>query len=251
VLVSLVPEIGTALEFECSVPDDTRALRVDLPGSDHLCEVSVTGEDGERRVMWYADNGTQFCLDKARELRDRYTEEWGFDCRARPDRDGVDRLSPSQRALFDRQLKRFWEQASTDASSPAVRGVRAVTSAPLGQDSGMLALQFFLADGTDPTLVAVDENGRWTTLAGTGDLAAEVTPVSRLRTRAAFVTAIGESGTLELVTRLVPEPGEDDDIALCGGRQTLRADPDRGFVPATPHRHVCGGAIEPVPAVAD
>ena len=35
-LGAVLPGAASALEFECSVPGDTRFLRMDLPGEDHL-----------------------------------------------------------------------------------------------------------------------------------------------------------------------------------------------------------------------
>ena len=248
-----------ALEFECSAPGDVRHVRVDLPGEDHLCEVSVTGADEERRVMWYADHETLYCSAKAYELRDKYVDTWSFDCREWPDRDGVDRLSARHRAILDIQLKSLRARAEAGEERLDVTGVRAVASTPLERRDGVLALQFFFADGTDLVRIVLDEAGGWTTLVEVEGLAARIATVEGLVVTDAFVDAIGENGVLEVVTLLAPddtpsdEPAPDGaaangtarrtgaapDLPACEGRQTLRQDERQGLAPLGAHRHVC------------
>jgi len=55
---------ASATEFECSSDQETRLIRVDYPGFEHLCEVSVTKEDESREVKWYADSDSSFCSVK-------------------------------------------------------------------------------------------------------------------------------------------------------------------------------------------
>ena len=228
-----------ALEFECSLPDDTRYLRVDLPGEEHLCEVSVFGGRGgeERRVMWYADNETLFCSAKAYELRDKYVDTWSFDCSQAPDRDGIDLLSPRHRAILDTQLKSLLARAADDAPEFRVTGVRAAASSPMPESASLLALQFFLADGTDLVRVIADEGGRWRTYAEARDLAASVPAADGFRTAGVFVLGIDGGGALEVTTLL-----ERDGAPPCEGRASLQVDADGTFAPTAPHRHACAQA---------
>jgi len=244
VFASALAHDVAALEFECSQPGDTRHLRVDLPGEDHLCEVSVTGEAGERRVMWYADHESLYCSAKAYELRDKYVETWQFDCEEWPDRDGIDRLSARHRAILDIQLKSLRARAEAGEPEVEVTGVRAVASTLLERRDGFLALQFFRADGSDFVRVVIDEAGGWRTVLELDDLAAQVSPLDEIVVTDAFIEHIGESGALEVVTLLAPggaAVGSDraDLAPVCEGRQTLRTDAASGLEPSSPHRHVC------------
>lgn len=238
-LAPLVPCAAAALEFECSLPGDTRYLRVDLPGEEHLCEVSVIGGAGgpERRVLWYADNETLFCSAKAYELRDKYVDTWSFDCVREPDRDGIDQLSERHRAILDTQLKSLLARAADDEPGVEASGARAVASSPLPGRSSLLALQFFLADGGDLVRVVSEEEGRWRTFAELRDLAASVPSPDGLGVEAAFVDAIDGGGALDVVTLL-----SRDDGSFCEGRIALQASDDGTLVPITPHRNDCDGA---------
>jgi len=238
-LASLAPGTATSLEFECSVPGDTRYLRIDLPGEEHLCEVSVTGGiSDERRVMWYADNDSLYCSAKVYELRDKYVDEFSFECGEGIDRDGVDRLSPRHRAILDTQLKSLLARAADGEPDLVVSAVRAVASSALPAGSSLLALQFFLADGTDLVRVVADEEKSWRTLAETRDLAASIPPTASLGVDDAFIGAIDGGGSLDVLTLLAR-----DGAPPCEGRLALQADADGTFVPVAPHLHVCGDVM--------
>jgi len=43
-----------------------------------LCEVSVTLQNGERDVKWYANSNSTFCTEKTIELKTKYETQWGF-----------------------------------------------------------------------------------------------------------------------------------------------------------------------------
>ena len=241
----LVAPRADALEFECSLPGDTRFLRIDLPGEERLCEVSVTGEGGagERRVLWYADNDTLYCSAKLYELHDKYVEEFGFDCAAWPDRDGIDRLSARQRDILDLELKSLRERGRESEPRFEVSGVRAVASTPLDRRPGMLAMQFFTDEGDIVRLVA-DESASFSVLGDVGDLAARVDPIDGLEVSGAFIDAVSDGGAIEVLTLLSPD-GSGEGPAPCEGRQTLRLDADGALVPSTPHRHVCSVDVVP------
>jgi len=64
-----------ALEFECTSGGDKRFIRMELPGIDHLCEVSVTYTNAERKVMWYANHDSAFCSEKTDELRNSSNQQ--------------------------------------------------------------------------------------------------------------------------------------------------------------------------------
>ena len=251
--VTFVP-VAQALEFECSQASDTRFLGIDIPGEDHLCEVSVTGGGGagERRVLWYADNDTLFCSAKVYELRDRYVDEFSFDCHRWPDGDGIDLLSARQRAILDAELKALLADAGADGGAVSPSGVRAVASTPLDGEEAMLALQFLAPGGGDLVRIVADSSDGSSVVAELRDLAGRTDPVPGLRTRGAFIESISPSGALEVVTLLEPEGGsgsgpEEGDVdtaraMACEGRQTFH--PEAGdLVAGTPHRHACAADL--------
>lgn len=111
-----------ALEFQCEAAEDVRFLKVNIPGQEHLCEVSVTHERNNlREVQWHARNDTLFCSAKAYELRDNYENLWGYNCTAWPDRDGIDPLSPRQRLILDQRLKAPIAEGKNSAPIPNYR----------------------------------------------------------------------------------------------------------------------------------
>jgi len=95
------PATSLSQEFECAAGEDRRFIRLELPGEEHLCEVSVTKRDQSRQVMWYANNETLFCSAKIYELRGKYENQWGFTCTEWLDTGGIDRLSERHRSILD------------------------------------------------------------------------------------------------------------------------------------------------------
>ena len=102
--VCMVAKTAYATEYECRAGNDTRYVRVDYPGVEHLCEVSVNS-GRNREVKWYADVESTFCSEKIIELVGKYQNQWGYSCEALPDHDGIDELSPRQRKYLDQIVK--------------------------------------------------------------------------------------------------------------------------------------------------
>lgn len=224
-----------ALEFQCQVPGDVRYLRVAIPGKNHLCEVSVEYEyTGERRVMWHAENDSLFCSARAYELRDKYENNWDFSCTKWPDRDGVDKLSASQRAILDIQLKALIQQGKESTPTFTVKAVKAVASTPLNNQAGALAIQYFLSTG-DLTEIIFDESGSWEVLATFKDLATRVD--SDLPISSALIDSISDSGALAIRTQV-----SNDSDMHCRGNQVLVVNPNSQLTPRTSHRYICEAA---------
>ncbi len=230
---ALSPSAVQALEFQCEIPDDTRYLKVEIPGEEHLCEVSVTyAQTGVREVKWYAQNDTMFCSARAYELRNKYQDAWNYTCTTWPDRDGIDKLSQSQRRVLDQRLKTVIAQGQTSTPAYSVSSVKAVASTPLDNQAGKLAFQYFTDQG-DFTEIVENDNNDWTVLTTIDDLVTHV--VSDVPISSALVHAIDEMGTLEVHTRLT-----DADNARCFGSQVLTPMGSSGVVRSrTPHRFIC------------
>jgi len=235
-LVVIVP--GTArATLECELPNDRRQLRIELPGDDHLCEVSVTYQSGERRVLWYADNDSLFCSEKLDQLEKKYTEDWGFTCGLWPSSDGIDVLPPKHRRALDREL------LARLRSGSAPDDVR-VASISLGQEGMLIAVQW-LNDRADGLTVYRDTTtepaaASWQSLADIDDLTASLPDEAYLddpdlAIERALLTGIDESGTLAITTIV---DGADRG-SVCRGRQRLALDPQGELIARTPHRHVC------------
>ncbi|MGQ7845518.1 hypothetical protein ACUNV4_13630 [Granulosicoccus sp. 3-233] len=231
---SLVPASVHALEFQCELNGDIRYLRVDIPGENHLCEVSVKYEyTGERKVMWNAQNDSLFCSARAYELSEKYQNQWGFNCAKWPDHDGIDNLSPSQRAIVDVQLKQLISEGENAEEPFTVTAVKAVTSTLLDQVPGTLALQYFLSDGSDRTQVIADDKSQWTVFATIDDLAAHITGSATIDN--ALISSISDSGALEVLTTVATStPGQ-----TCHGKQILMTSNTGTLEPRSTHRFVC------------
>lgn len=225
--------VSSALEFQCEIPNDTRYLRVEIPGREYLCEVSVTYEEsGIREVKWYARHDTLFCSAQAYNLRDKYTDMWGYTCTTWPDRDGVDKLSPSQRAILDQRLKTLIAQGKQATPAYTITGVRATASALLDKTPGKMALQFF-TDYGDFTEIIDDESDSWTIVTTIESMASQID--DDIVVDSALVHSVTDDGSLEVHTRLV---GTNN--ANCYGTQTLTPAGDNGALTArTPHRYIC------------
>ncbi len=228
----LISPFATALEFRCEASGDIRYLRVDIPGKQHLCEVSVKYEyTGEHRVIWNAQNDSLFCSARAYELRDKYEDKWNFNCTTWPDRDGIDKLSASQRSILDKQLISLIKQGQDATPRFTVNAVKAVASTPLDNSAGTLALQFFLSGG-DLTQIIVDNTRSWNVFATFEDLAAHIDSESPPAT--ALVDAITDGGALSINTTM-----DDGNDQRCHGNQVLLVKPDNQLSPRSAHRTVC------------
>lgn len=242
-LAGLIAQPATALEFQCTAPGDTRYLRLELPGREHLCEVTMTmGLSGERRIMWYADNDTLFCSAKAYDLRDKFVDIWKFDCSDWPDRDGVDKLTVRHRKILDQQLTRFQARANENPSATHVVGVRAAASTAKESAPGILALQLFLDDGSDLVRVIADDGDEWHVMTEISSLADIVGSIDRYRLIGAYVDSVSDSAALGVVTLLSPDELTADASGastVCEGRQTFQPDGSVELAAITPHRHIC------------
>lgn len=232
-----------AQEFECSVPGDSRFIRLELPGIEHLCEVSVTYQDQSRRVMWYANNESLFCSAKIYELRSKYEDQWGFSCSEWLDTGGIDLLSERHRTILDQELKTLIN-AGADATPPyRVSGVKAVASNPLNLAEGTLALQYFILDeGSDQprdiTHVIYDDGNAWESVAQLDSLSNYVeSPTDKEAVTSALVSEITDAGVLSVNT-IVGDPQAQDTTSFCQGRQTLLVQ-DGGAAPSSPHQVLC------------
>lgn len=280
----VLPTALSAIEFECEQPGDRRFLRVDLPGESHLCEVSVTaGTDGERRVLWYADNDTGFCFERLEELAEKYIDEFGFECQPWPDRDGIEQLSVRQRTIVENELKTLIArgddlaggavddaEAGADAEAAEETPEEAASAAePLEELAGedeeapsRLAVEAIRAVASrsaegQPAMLALqlfrrDGSDLVRVIADEGDRRELVAGVERL---ADWVSPIEGVRVLDAVVESVGDDGtievltrlapanSGSDGPFCGGRQALQASAEAGLVARTPHRHVCTAAV--------
>ena len=233
--VALAP-FAQGQRFDCETTGDRRHLALGLPGEAHHCEVVVTRlNTGERRVVWYADNGSAFCADKLGELVGKYEGDWGFECSRWPDASGVAALGPARRAALDERLRR---RQATLGDGARVVGVRVATppGGPRGGGGGGFEATELVvrdADGAVRTELTLERDGR--TVARTEDLAASLAAGDR-RVDDAWVDALAPDGSLSVATALVSGG------AACRGAQTLRPDADGALVPGTPHRFSCASS---------
>ncbi|MFK8083006.1 MAG: hypothetical protein AB8B97_22225 [Granulosicoccus sp.] len=236
---------ASALEFQCNNSGDIRYLRVDIPGQEYLCEVSVTYLDsGVRDVKWYARNDTLFCSTRAYELRDKYTDLWNYSCNTWPDRDGIDKLSTSQRLILDQRLKALIEEGEQSNPPYRLTAVKAVASTLVDEESGKIAFQFF-TDSTNFTEIIDDNGSEWSVATKIDDLATHV--VSEMPVTSAIIHSISVEGTLEVHTRLV------DQLELeCFGTQHLTPTGRNGMMKErTPHRYVCNTSDTSVQSLSE
>lgn len=240
-----VPTINSAhaQEFECSVPGDKRFIRLELPGQEHLCEVSVTRQDQSRDVMWYANNESMFCSAKIYELRGKYESEWGFSCSEWLDTGGIDKLSERHRSILDQELKILIDAGSNAEPSYRISGVKAVASNPLNLAEGTLALQYFIVDDgasepRDITHIIYDDGSEWESVAQLESLSNYIDSATENEAiTSALVSDITDAGVLSVNTT-VSDSQINDSEALCQGRQILLVQ-DGQAAASSPHQVLC------------
>ncbi|MFT6306918.1 MAG: hypothetical protein ACJA0Z_002085 [Halioglobus sp.] len=221
-----------ALEFQCEITGDTRYLRLEIPGKERLCEVTANYKStGERRVMWYADKDTLFCSAKIYALKDKYEKEWKFKCEQWPDLDGIDQLSPSNRQILDTQLKLLITKGNNSNPRFSVNRVKAVASNLFDKQPGALALQFFLSSG-DVTQVITGDGKSWEMFSSIDNMASHI--LSDLPVNSALISAISDSGSLEVETTLASEIAHN-----CYGQQVFGTNANDELEPRTQHRYIC------------
>jgi len=235
---------ASALEFECKINSERRFIRVELPGTDHLCEVQVSYQTGEQRVLWYADNETLFCSAKAYDLRKKYEDTWDFVCNRWPDRDGIDELSARHRYILDTQIKGLISDGKTSTTPFSVAAVKAAASTPINDNPGTLALQFFLQDNNgenprDITQIIIDDGSSWKVLARIDSLAAQINTADDIQINNAIISAVTDAGAIEISTVVTADANSTAKREDCYGRQVLHAQDNGDLVARTPHRYVC------------
>jgi len=215
-----------ATEYECRSDQEIRHIRVDYPGFDHLCEVSINKEGGSRDVKWYADAASSFCSDKIVDLVKKHEDLWGFSCEQWPDYDGIDELSPRQRKFLDELVKssrtteRDDAQTNGDAEKSAdllavqlFMGRVPSTSATANDDSASPALAAALAKKTPPmsnrVLLIRDDGKSYDTLV-TQDNLNELIEINKAgyTLDSAMIDQIHPNGEVD-VTTLVTAPDDD------------------------------------------
>jgi len=267
--VAAAPALAT--EYECRSNQETRLIRVDYPGFDHLCEVSVTKEDQSREVKWYADSDSSFCSVKIIDLVEKHQDLWGFSCEEWPDYDGIDELSVRQRKFLD-DLVKSSRTTNSDNAQYTLLGTRALVS-PIANDDAeksadLLAVQLFMGrvpsgntnpdqttgdDAASPELAAafvapamanrillIEDNGQSYNTLATQDNLNELIEVDRAgySLDSAMIDQIYPNGEVE-VTTLVSAPG-DDSSALPSCYGSLRfTSADEGLLAISEHEFVC------------
>lgn len=245
IVFSFGPRPSLAQEFECSVPGDKRYIRLELPGQEHLCEVSVTDSDNSRRVMWYANNESLFCSAKIYELRSKYEDQWGFSCAEWLDTGGIDNLSERHRNILDGELKKRI-RLGLEASPPfRITGVKAVASNPLNLAEGTLALQYFMIDEgsiypRDITHVIFDDGSQWQSIAQLDSLRGYIDSAETdadISIISALVHDITDAGVLSVNTTLENVNNSGAGAACQGSQMLLVSATD--IAPRSPHRVLC------------
>lgn len=269
-LMAAQPVLAT--EYECRSSQETRHIRVDYPGFDHLCEVSVTKEDESRDVKWYADSDSSFCSDKIVELVKKHEDLWGFSCEEWPDYDGIDDLSPRQRKFLD-DLVKSTRTTNRDDNQYTLLGTRALVGPLSNEDAeksaDLLAVQLFMGrvpsasttsqgdttvdQAASPALAAAlvapamsnrillirDDGQNYNTLA-TQDNLNELIEINKAgySLDSAMIDQIYPNGEVE-VTTLVSAPGDDiSSLPSCYGRQRFKS-ADDGLLAINEHQFFC------------
>lgn len=256
-----------ASEFQCKSGQDHRFIRIDYPGRDHLCEVSVTKRDNTRDVKWWADFDSTFCSDKIVELVGKYQNLWGYSCEEWPSVDGIEKLSLRHRKLLDDVVKQTLQQATNDSPPYAILGTRALAGEMLAESTAqtlnLLAIQFFMTrvgaqterdldgegSGDNPATDLLSPVNRMLIIEDDGESHRTLTSLPELKDHiqvdkegysldSVVIDTMYSSGEFDVST-LVSAPGDHPEAApSCYGQQRFKATDD-GVQSVDKHRFVC------------
>jgi len=244
-LAVALPSPAQALEFECVSKRDTRFIRLELPGISNLCEVTVTHANNDRDVKWYANQDTMFCTEKTTELKNKYQDQWGYQCKTWPDHDGVSQLNRRQRIILDAELKFLIEAGKVDLTPFVVEGIKVAASQSSEYAQTTMAVQFFLHEpGTgatrDVTHVIRDDGVSWNTTSKIDSLANYIDANDEYKINSALLSSVTDNGAMEVIT-VIDLLESSNTQSGCYGNQTL-APQDGELVPRSPHRYICADA---------
>lgn len=213
-----------ASDFECVLDDDLRYISLDYPGRVHLCEVSVTKLGNKREVKWYANNDSQFCVDKLASLVEKYRSQWNFKCEPWPDRVGLAGLENRQRILIDTLLKRVTEEGKTGDNNFKVTGARISSTELESNQKTALVAQLFTNQHTKSSKTGgsrtfyIEDSGTVFSTNSLAQIEDNISmPESGYQLDSAIVRAIYPSGEIEISTTFIPPNTQDE--SRCFGTQ--------------------------------
>lgn len=274
-LCCLISAPVVATEYECRSGNDIRYIRVDYPGVNHLCEVSVTSSNKRREVKWYADSESTFCSEKIIELTGKYQNQWGYSCEEWPDHDGIDELSSRQRKYLDELVRnnrsteykeRPYTLLGTRALQASLAANNATTNAstPISENGNLLAVQLFLGrinsevdsessetpgenvsqDDAMPSvanrLIIIQDDGEsYETLSTLEDLSA-VIEIDRdgYLLDSVIIETLHPNGDLDVSTLVAAPSDNPEALPSCYGYQRLKRT-DNGLESAGEHQIFC------------
>lgn len=239
--------LAVAAEYECILNDDIRYIRMDYPGVDNLCEVSVTTPDNQREVKWYANGESTFCSRKLIELAGKHQNQWGFSCTEWPDRNQLDELNTRQRSIVDSLVKSVTREGKSASSPFTISGVRALAQQSDTSGAGnprKMIVQLFMDDGTprfaNRAYFVEDTTTAFDTTLVLSDIHRLVdTGGANLAIESAVVDGFSADGTVRVTTTLSSASTASDAESDCIGEQHFSLSSDNTFGPANSHRYLC------------
>lgn len=235
--VSALATHARGADYTCAVSGDERHLRLDIPGEQHLCEVSVTNGESERRVLWYADNDTMFCTDRTEELVAKYTDQWGFTCSLWPADDDMASLDRSQRRRLDRFLQE--RRSRPDGGPDAIRVAQGTAQV---DGSSVIAVQWLESDARSDSLSVFLDSGQgatvadWESIAFIENLSDVISPGVAI-TRS-LLKRIDDSGAIVLST-VLDSSSTPVEAPPCRGEQRFFVSDQGSLNALTPHIYSC------------
>jgi len=233
-------------EYSCTLGADTRVVRLDYPGVDHLCEVSVSANDGVREIKWYADNNSAFCSRKFTELVGKYKDLWGYNCTSLTTPLDLAALPDRYRKVIDGIVLDVTQEGK-DASIPFTISATRVHATELEESRlSALVVQLFM-QATDATITAPvdrtyfieDDGEQFYTRSVWSGLRNQITlQDNNYRIDSAIIKNINAKGEITVDTTLYSSL-DAADTAPCTGSQKLVASKDGALAPAGEHKFQC------------
>ncbi|MBX2882570.1 MAG: hypothetical protein KTR32_21650 [Granulosicoccus sp.] len=234
-------------QYQCLNNGIQKLISLDYPGKKHLCEVSVTPVDGSRDVKWYANQDSEFCNIKLKELVGKFQTLWGYTCEGQKKPSSLLGLNLRHRRAVDLIIKDVSREGK-DAGIPfTVTAAQAHATRLSDETLSALVVQLIMnakdsdiSKPIDRTYFIEDDGDQFRTRSVFSGLHNSLTiDDDQYRIDSATVDGINSAGEIAVTTVLSALSGNTDDSIRCTGTQTLRTAADGSWFPASEHLIEC------------
>lgn len=240
-------ELPATTQFKCRNAADQKIVSLDYPGRKHLCEVSTTSIEGAREVKWYADQDSEFCNIKLKELVGKFQTLWGYRCEGLKQSSSILELTLRHRKAVEALIKDA-KREGQDAGIPfTVTDARAHAAELTDRSRVALVVQLLMdaqdiniTKPIDRTYFIEDDGQRFQTRSVWSGLHNSVTlEDQKYRVDSALINGINPDGEIIVATVLSSTSELSENTISCTGNQLLKTTESGDLFPASEHLINC------------